>query len=262
MRFAAPGGASPPLRCRIARCAVCVVARRRTTSPTTSRSTPSSSPPGDRALPAGARAARGDARSRLSRRADRAISILRAPMRRCATRSSCGSPTTSTSSKTANRFRLPRIADCARVARLPTNPSRRYERRLAHLKGPRLAARHGPLLEPAAHRRAVRISDPVRALGVRHPPARRPVGSRSRRRCASCRRRRDARLRVPRRSGPGAARSALAPGGAALRRVRLPAHPRRHRPPAVPALPRASVPAAAAARRDRHRIHGRRTRSP
>ena len=48
--------------------------------------------------------------------------------------------------------------------------------------------------------------------------------------------RRHARVRVPRRPGPGAARSALAPRGAAFRGVRLLAHPRRRRPPAVPAL--------------------------
>ena len=73
--------------------------------------------------------------------------------------------------------------------------------------------------------------------------------------------RRDARVRVPRRSRPRAPRSALAPGRAALRRVRLLAHPRRHRPPAVPALPGDPVPAAAAADADRHVVHRRRIRS-
>ena len=46
--------------------------------------------------------------------------------------------------------------------------------------------------------------------------------------------------------GPGAARPALAPGRAALRRVRVPAHPGRHRPPALHPVPRDPVPPPAA----------------
>ena len=64
-------------------------------------------------------------------------------------------------------------------------------------------------------------------------------------------------LRVPRRSRARAARSALAPGGAAVRQARVLPHPRRHRPPAVPVLPGDPVPPLPLARRGRHRVHRR-----
>ncbi len=56
---------------------------------------------------------------------------------------------------------------------------------------------------------------------------------------------RHAGIRVARRPRARAARSALASGGAAFRRIRLLAHPRRHRSPAVPGVPGDPVPATA-----------------
>ena len=107
----------------------------------------------------------------------------------------------------------------------------------AHVAGPPLAGRPRALLEPAAARRAARISDPLRPLRVLDRSARGPA-----RAATSSTALRflppggaDARLRVPRRSRPRAARPALASGRVALRRVGLLAHPRRHRPPALPA---------------------------
>ena len=63
------------------------------------------------------------------------------------------------------------------------------------------------------------------------------------------------RLRTDRGSGSGAAGSALAPGGVAVRHARLRPHPRRHRPPAVPPLPRDPVSQAAAAPHRRDGVH-------
>ena len=56
--------------------------------------------------------------------------------------------------------------------------------------------------------------------------------------------------------GTGAARSALAPGRAALRRTGLLPHSGWHRPPAVPALPGDSVPPLSRAGRGGDRVHG------
>src|SRR6516165_8775809 len=77
------------------------------------------------------------------------------------------------------------------------------------------------------------------------------------RRCASSARRHRAPVRVSRRSGPGASRSALAPRCDGLRRVRVLAHPRRQRSPTVLVLPGNSVPAAAAPRHHRNSFHRR-----
>jgi hypothetical protein len=58
-------------------------------------------------------------------------------------------------------------------------------------------------------------------------------------------------------AGPGAARPALDPGGAALREPRVLSHSRWHRSPAVPLLPGDPVPADLDAGPDRHRLHRR-----
>ena len=62
--------------------------------------------------------------------------------------------------------------------------------------------------------------------------------------CGSCRRSGAERAFELSAIRAGPARSALAPGGVAVRGARFRPHPRRHRSPAVPALPRDSVPPA------------------
>src|SRR5262249_30710747 len=69
-------------------------------------------------------------------------------------------------------------------------------------------------------------------------------------------RRRRAAVRVPRQRRVRAARPALASGGAPVRDARLRAHPRRHRPPAVPVLPGDSVPPDSIAGRGGDGVHG------
>ena len=103
----------------------------------------------------------------------------------------------------------------------PTGRSPRTRRRCAHVAGPPLAGQPRSLLEPAAARRAVRISDPapsapssrsdprLERLGLRVATALRflPPGGAVRA------------FEFHGDPGPGAARSALAPGRAALRRI-------------------------------------------
>src|SRR5215469_4816107 len=115
-----------------------------------------------------------------------------------------------------------------------------------------------PLLESAVARCPARIPDPLRPFRVRHPHACRPVRPERLHGVAlpSARRHR-APVRVSRRSGPGAPRSALAPRCDGLRRVRVLAHPRRQRSPTVLVLPGNSVPAAAAPRHHRNSFHRR-----
>ena len=119
-----------------------------------------------------------------------------------------------------------------------------YEHALAHVTGPPLANGDNDLLGAGDPRRAVRVPDSVGSIGFRDHMARfdrlgisvvtalrfLPPGGVVRA------------LRAGRRRGPRAARSALAPGGAALRQPRVLPHPRRHRPPAVPVLPGDPVP--------------------
>ena len=103
--------------------------------------------------------------------------------------------------------------------------------------GPAALRRHDDLLGAGHARRAVRVSDPVGSIAISRS-MRGSNGSRSSvitalrfmppggiERVVRAGRRRRARE----------ARSALAPGGRAIRRAGLRAHPRRHRPPAVPA---------------------------
>ena len=135
-----------------------------------------------------ARAARGDARHRRSRCAARATSISRARTRRCATRRSCGSPTTSSSTRATRRLPDPR--DRAARVSLPSDRSfGSCDEALAHLRGPRLAADTDlywdqQLLD-------VLLEYPIesdRADFSIHPAARRASASAWSPRCASCRR--------------------------------------------------------------------------
>ena len=142
------------------------------------------------------------------------------------------------------RLPLPRLVEVR-----PSLPSDRsftssYDEALAHVTGPRLAGRHGPAVVLGSARRASsstrfnRTSRPSRWTPARSPRAPDDHGA-----PAGAARRHRAGVRVRRRPGFRAARSALAPGGVSVREARLHPHPRRHRPPAVPVLPRHSVPA-------------------
>ena len=204
---------------------------------------------GGTAAAARARAARGDARRRVPAARPRLPrSGARAPAAAATPRRS-GSPTASRSTRGDTRLGAPRIVADARVAAVgsivrnvrdgarardrsaaarptPTSPgSRRCSTCCSSIRS-RPTARLLDRSDARAPRRARRHGAPLPAAG-----------------------RRRARVRVRRRSGTRAARSALAPGGAAVRALGLRAHPRRHRPPAVPVLPRDSVPPLPPARR-------------
>ena len=178
-------------------------------------------------------------------------------MTHCAARSSSTSPTTSRSSKTTHRCQ-PRASPIFACRCRPTNPSAAMKSALAHVQGPPLPSSmdlywNQQLID-------VLLEYPIRSDRSEFAiqPARRPVRPDGHDHASlPDARRRNAGIRVSRRSRPDRARSALAPGCTALRGVGLLAHPRRHRSPAVSAVPRASVPAVAAARHHRHRVHGR-----
>ena len=154
--------------------------------------------------------------------------------------------------------RLPRpTLAMARVSLASDRSFASWEEAMAHLRGAADPAADRALLEGAALRPAARPADRVRPVAVLDraaPGAHGPEGGDDAALPAA--RRRRAGLRVPRQPGPGASRPALASGGAALRRGRLPAHPRRHRPPAVHRLPGHPVSPPAAAGGHRHRVHG------
>ena len=142
----------------------------------------------------------------------------------------------------------------------PVGPVVRHLRRGAGARHRPAAARlDGVLLEPGAARRPLRVPDPVGPVAVldssaagapRDPHADGPaLPAARRRRCAP----------FEFYGEPGLVR--LDPrwhqAGVPVREARVPSHPRRRRPPAVPGLPRPPVPALRLAGRGGHRVHRR-----
>src|SRR5205809_261187 len=151
---------------------------------------------------------------------------------------------------------------CPRLARV--GPLlRRVRKRARAFQGAAPRQRHRALLEPGAARRAARVPGALRALRLLDPAAARAARHQGQHRAAlPAAGRRGEGVRPARRLRPRAPRSALAPGGTAVRVLGLPAHPARHRPPSLRALPRRPVPALLAARGHRHRLHRRALHHP
>ena len=206
---------------------------------------------GQTACGAGARAARGDAGHRVPAARTRLSRSRRA--RDPALRDAATVWIADDSSSTRTTPALPTRSRSWRVrSRLPS------DRSFADLR-PGARARHGPAAA-GRHRDSsgsqamldVLFEYPIQSdrVDVLHRPELARLGAARRDRAAlPAAGRRGARLRATRRPRAGAARPALAPGGAALRRAGLRAHPRRHRPPALPRLPRHPVPPPPPARR-------------
>ena len=150
--------------------------RSRTTSPTTSSFRCSSSRPGP-ACSCCPRAARGDERSGFSADAARAISTSRAPMRRCATRQRCGSDRQHQHLRGRRAPRRTRGSSTRASRCRPTVPSPPSRRRSRMCTGAAPARRPRPLLEPALLDVLLRVSDPLRPLGVFDPSALRAAGA-------------------------------------------------------------------------------------
>ena len=155
------------------------------------------------------------------------------------------------------------LAEAARVTRpacrcRPTGRSPASTRPWRTLTAPPLPDDTELYWQHGVARRRVRLSDPVRPVALRDPT--RPDAARPARQRGDCGSiaagRRRARLRHPRR--PRHRRLDPRWHQAAFRFVerRVLPHPRRHRPPAVPVLPRDSVPPPAAAGGGRDRLHG------
>ena len=201
------------------------------------------------------RAARGDARRQLSAARARAISTSAACHATAArTPRASGSPATSTCTRTTPRSATRRSS--RRACRCPrTVRSRAYDSAVAHADVG--AARHGTRSSRGSRRCSTSCSSiRSRPTARASRSTRRSRGSASARRrcCDFCRPAAASAIRVSRRSGlvhldPRWTRRR------SLRRARLRAHSRRHRSPAVPVLPRDSVPPNPAARRDRDVVH-------
>ena len=196
-----------------------------------------------------ARSGRAGARPRLSG--------SRARRCRARTQPTCGSPTSSTCTraKCACRIRASSTRGCRCH---PTSRSRRSSEARAHLAGPRLPEKTDlfwnqglidVLFEYPIQSAAIRILHPAAAGQARVA-------------------RRDRAALPAARTAPSAhsnstatpascAGSPLASGRAAFRRIRLHAHSRRHRSPAVPVLPRHSVPPLRPLVLDGHVVHRR-----
>ena len=209
---------------------------------------------GTAAACAGARAARGDARRRVSDARARSARPRPRGSGRCTTPPRCGSSTTSSCTKATRRLGAPRLV--AVRASLPVRQVVRVLRRGARARHRTAAAgRHRVVLEPGAARRAVRIPDSVGPSQFSIRPEVRAARPAHRSPCCG----------FCRRAAPCASSSFIGDPGlvrldprwhqAALRFVRagLLPHSRRHRSPAVSALPGDSVPADARAGPGRHR---------
>jgi len=111
---------------------------------------------------------------------------LRAPMRRCATRRRCGSPTTSSCTKTTSAWSL-RDWSMPRVAGVDKSFAS-YEQALAHVTGPRLTRHNMSCTGNRAARRPPRTTRSLRPLRLLDPaPARTPRPADECRAGGSCR---------------------------------------------------------------------------
>ena len=140
----------------------------------------------------------------------------------------------------------------------PTGPSASYEEALAHLKGPRLPESMDLYWNQQLLDVLFEYPDRVGRIRLLDPSAARAAGTAGRDHAAL--------PAAGRRCAPSS--STAIPGlvrldprwhQAALRFVEsgFPAHPGRHRPPALHPVPRDPVPAPRPARADRHRVHRR-----
>ena len=151
-----------------------------------------------------------------------ASSTSAGPNRCCATRRRSGWARRLTSTRATRGFRLQGSSKCAHRCR-PTNRSpRRTTRRWR--TSPGRGCRTTPIaVDPGAARRALRVPDSVGPVALLDRPAARPPRAPDAHGAAApAARRRRAGVRVRRQPGFRAARSALAPGGAAVREARLP----------------------------------------
>src|SRR2546427_1836784 len=210
---------------------------------------------------AGARAAQGDARRRRAAAPGR-LPRLHARRQLAARR---GRPVARRRDRALRGRRAARQAEAGRCPRLArVGPLlRRVRKRARAFQGAAPRQRHRALLESGAAGRAARLPgalgalrllDPAAARAARHQgqyPASLPAAGR-----------RGEGDRPARRPRPRAPRSALAPGGAALRVLGLPPHPAGQRSPSLRALPRRPVPALLAARGHRHRLQRRALHHP
>ena len=157
------------------------------TFPATSKCSCSSNPPANGcSCCCGCRCRR--CRTSIFRGAAPACSTSRAPIPRCAPPPSCGSPTTSKSTRATPASACPKLVE-ARVS-LPSDRSfTSFDEALAHVTGPRLPPYDGVLLEPGPARRAARVPDPSpTAPSFRSIRRSRAWAAASSPRCASCRR--------------------------------------------------------------------------